>query len=148
MSEPDAHASYLPRPSPVASRARVEVGRAAKYGVVGVCNVAIDFTLYALLVTLGVWYPIAKALSLTVATLNGYTFNRRWTFRAGDHQRHLLARYVIVQVSCYAANVALLAWLIEGMDQSKIVAQLIMLPFIAGASFLAQRLSTFGRVVG
>jgi putative flippase GtrA len=123
--------------------ARIEGGRAAKYAVVGVVNVAIDFALYALLVTLGVWYPIAKAASLTVATANGYTWNRLWTFRAGPHQYPMLARYVTVQAICYVGNVALLAVLIEALGRSEIVAQAIALPLIAGMSFLLQRLWTF-----
>ena len=143
MSEPDAHASYLPRPSPVASRARVEVGRAAKYGIVGVANVCIDFALFALLITLGVWYPIAKAASLTVATINGYTFNRRWTFRAGRHKRDMLARYVAVQTTCYILNVAMLALMIEVLGWNEIVSQAFALPIIAGLSFFSQRLWTF-----
>lgn len=123
--------------------ARVEGGRAAKYAIVGVVNVAIDFALYALLVTVGVWYPIAKAVSLTVATANGYTWNRRWTFRAGPHQHPMLARYVTVQAICYVGNVALLAVLIELLDRSEVIAQAISLPLIAGLSFLLQRLWTF-----
>jgi putative flippase GtrA len=123
--------------------ARVEGERAARYAVVGVVNVAIDFALYALLVTVGVWYPIAKAVSLTVATANGYTWNRLWTFRAGPHQYPMLARYVAVQAICYVGNVALLAVLIELLDRSEVVAQVIALPLIAGLSFLLQRLWTF-----
>jgi putative flippase GtrA len=123
--------------------ARVEGERAAKYAVVGVANVAIDFLLYALLVTLGVWYPIAKAVSLTVATANGYTWNRLWTFHAGPHQYPMLARYVTVQGVCYAGNLALLAVLIELLDRSEIVAQAISLPMIAALSFMLQRLWTF-----
>jgi putative flippase GtrA len=128
---------------PLPHVARIEGGRAAKYAMVGVANVTIDFLLYALLVTVGVWYPIAKAVSLTVATANGYTWNRLWTFRAGRHQHPMLARYVTVQAICYVGNVALLAVLIESLDRSEIVAQAIALPVIAGLSFLLQRLWTF-----
>jgi putative flippase GtrA len=121
-----------------------EVRSAVKYGIVGVCNVAIDFLLYALLVSAGVWYIAAKALSLTVATANGYTLNRRWTFRAGRHQNAMLSKYVTVQITCYVLNVAVLAALVEGAGMGAITAQAIALPFIAAFSFLAQRIWTFG----
>ena len=145
MSEPDAYASTLPRLEPAIPR--TEMGRATRYGAVGVTNVTIDFVLYALLVTIGVWYPIAKGLSLSIATLNGYTFNRRWTFRAGPHQHTMLAKYVAVQAGCYLANLAVLAVLVEVLERDEIVAQLIALPPIAAMSFLAQRHWTFGRHV-
>ena len=70
--------------------ARRELRQAVKYGIVGFSNVAIDFALYAALVAFGVWYPLAKTLSLVIATANGYTFNRLWTFRAGP------LRYVVL----------------------------------------------------
>ena len=148
MPKPDAttYGTAAPR-SGLPPEARREARHAAKYGIVGVTNVAIDFIGYALLVTLGVWYPLAKAISLTAATINGYTFNRRWTFRAGPHQHAMLARYVTVQALCYVANVGLLFWFIEGLGWDAIVAQAVALPFIAAGSFLAQRLWTFGRVL-
>ena len=89
--------------------ARRELRQAVKYGIVGFSNVAIDFALYAALVAFGVWYPLAKTLSLVIATANGYTFNRLWTFRAGPHRNVVLTKYVTVQASCpfhYAAATA------------------------------------------
>jgi putative flippase GtrA len=142
MSDREIVVRALPRRA-LPDIARLEASRAAKYAVVGVVNVAIDFALYALLVTLGVWYPIAKAISLTIATVNGYTWNRLWTFRAGAHRHPMLAKYVTVQAFCYLGNVALLAILIELLDRSEIVAQAIAIPIISALSFMSQRLWTF-----
>lgn len=129
------------------SRAHRELRRVVKYGLVGMVNVALDFTLYAVLVSLGLWYPIAKTVSLVVATANGYTLNRLWTFRAGAHRNAVLTKYVTVQALCLAANIALLVLLIEGAGLHQITAQAIALPIIALASFAAQRLWTFGDLV-
>ena len=148
VPETEAHVQYLPRNAPLVTGARLEARRATKYGIVGVANVGIDFALFALFVTLGVWYPIAKALSLTAATINGYTWNRRWTFRAGRHQHSMLARYVAVQAACYVLNVALLVFMIESLGWTEIVSQAIALPIIAALSFLLQRLWTFGPRAG
>lgn len=122
-----------------------ESRHAMKYAVVGVANVTIDLALYALLVYLGVWYVAAKSLSLVVATLNGYTFNRIWTFRAGRHRHTTLARYVSVQAAGLAINLALLTTLVELAGRAPFVAQLIALPFVCAFTFLSNRLWTFGR---
>ena len=124
-----------------------ELRHAVKYGIVGVTNLTLDFALYALLVSLGVWYPLAKTASLVVATANGYTLNRIWTFRAGRHRNIVLTKYVSVQAMCLLGNLVLLVLLIEVAGLHKITAQAIALPFIATASFLAQRLWTFGDAV-
>jgi putative flippase GtrA len=121
-----------------------EARQAVKYAIVGVSNVAIDFGLYALLVSIGVWYPLAKTLSLVVATANGYTLNRRWTFRAGAHRNLVLTKYVAVQAGCLATNLVLLVLLIEVLGLHQIAAQAVALPIVALLSFLAQRLWTFG----
>lgn len=121
-----------------------EVRHVVKYGIVGVANVAIDFLLYALLVSLGVWYIAAKALSLVVATANGYTWNRLWTFRAGRHRTSMMSKYGAVQLGCYLVNVTLLALLVEVLGMGAVSAQAVVIPFIATLSFLAQRLWTFG----
>jgi putative flippase GtrA len=128
----------------VRARAHRETRHAIKYGIVGVSNVTIDFALYAVLVSLGLWYPLAKTASLTVATANGYTLNRIWTFRAGRHRNVMLTKYVTVQASCLAGNIALLVPLVEVAGVHKITAQAIALPIIALASFIAQRVWTFG----
>ena len=105
----------------------------------------IDFLLYALLLSFGVWYVLAKTLSLVIATLNGYTFNRRWTFRTGGHRHSTLARYVTVQATGLTMNIAFLTFFVELIGLGPLVAQAIAIPFIASYTFLANRLWTFGR---
>jgi putative flippase GtrA len=155
MSEPDA---AVGRAGPIdcfrsssgrldRERANLEIRHAVKYEIVGVTNVTLDFALYALLVSVGLWYPLAKTASLIVATANGYTLNRIWTFRAGRHRNIVLTKYVTVQASCLAGNIALLVLLIEVGGLHKVTAQAIALPFIALGSFTGQRLWTFGHVM-
>lgn len=128
-------------------RVEREFRHAVKYGIVGVINVTLDFALYAALVSLGIWYPLAKTTSLLVATVNGYTLNRIWTFRAGPHRNLVLTKYMTVQASCLVGNIALLVALIEIAGMHKITAQAIALPIIALYSFIAQRLWTFGHAL-
>jgi putative flippase GtrA len=105
--------------------AHEESRHAVKYSVVGVVNVTIDLALYALLLSLGVWYVAAKALSLIAATANGYTFNRLWTFRAGEHHNMKLVRYVAVQGTGLVLNLALLALFVEGFGLTELAAALL-----------------------
>lgn len=115
-----------------------------KYALVGLSNVTIDFVIYAALVWLGLWYPAAKVASFVVATVNGYTLNRLWTFRAGAHRGEVLTKYVTVQISCLGVNLTLLVALVEIAGLHQVIAQAVALPAVALASFTAQRLWTFG----
>lgn len=140
--------------TPLDARARLgsvvahrETGHVAKYGVVGVANVIIDLSVFALLVHFGLWYVAARVVAVVVATVNGYMFNRIWTFRAGAHQTAKLARYVTVQGIGLLLSVGMLAFLVEVLDVPKLAAAVLALPFVAGYCFLANRLWTFGRHV-
>lgn len=120
-----------------------ELRRVVKYCIVGASNTLIDFAVYVALVTIGVWYPLAKVAAFAVAIANGYTFNRTWTFRAGGHRKVMLAKYAVVQTSCLLLNLGLLVMFVEVAGLHEVVAQAIALPFIALVGFLAQRLWTF-----
>ena len=144
--------SSLEPTDPAPPRSRVqsvvehpEARHAVKYSIVGVANVAIDLTLYAVMLQLGVYYVVAKALSELAAIANGYVFNRTWTFRAGPHAHAKLVRYAIVQGSGMALNVALVAVFVEVVGVEKLAAAVIALPLAAGYCFALNRVWTFGR---
>ena len=122
-----------------------ESRHAVKYAIVGVANVAIDLAIYTALVHLGLWYVVAKVVSLCASTANGYTFNRIWTFRAGDHEHMKLARYVTVQGTGLLLNLVLLTFLVEVIGVGEITAAALAVPFVAAYCFLGNRLWTFGR---
>lgn len=128
---------------PMRDRGGPELRRIVKYGIVGVSNTAIDFAVYVTLVSLGVWYLLAKVLAMVVACLNGYTWNRRWTFRAGAHAHAMLGKYALVQTTALGFNLVLLATLVEVVGLHEIVAQAIALPVVVVVGFLGQRHWTF-----
>ncbi len=124
-----------------------ESRHAVKYSVVGVSNVIIDMVVFVVLLQLGVWYVAAKVLSESAAILNGYTFNRRWTFRAGAHRYMKLLRYVTIQGTGLLLNLALLTTLVEIVGLGPVLAAVIALPPVAAYCFLGNRLWTFGQHV-
>ena len=121
-----------------------ESRHAVKYGMVGVVSVLIDLTLFALLMELGVWYLAAKALSVVGATINGYTFNRRWTFRAGRHATTKLVRYLTVQGTGLLLALAILTTLVELAGVAPFAAGAMAVPVVAAYCFLGNRVWTFG----
>lgn len=122
-----------------------ESRHAVKYAMVGVVSVVLDLVLFVLFLHLGVWYVAARAMSVVVATINGYTFNRLWTFRAGSHANAKLARYVTVQGTGLLLNLALLTTFVELAGLHPIPAAALAVPVVATYCFLGNRLWTFGR---
>jgi putative flippase GtrA len=118
-----------------------------KYVLVGGSNTAVDFAVYAALVLSGFPYVGAKVVAASVAMVNGYILNRRWTFRAGAYQLRTLARYVGVALGGLAVNVAVLVLLVEVLGVNKLLAQAIVIPFVALMTFAGNRLWTFGEAL-
>jgi putative flippase GtrA len=80
-----------------------------RFLVVGVGNTAVSFVAYRLLLALEMPYVPAAALAFAVGAVNGYIFNRRWTFAARDSARARVL-YVAVQAAG-AASTSLLVLL-------------------------------------
>ena len=75
--------------------------------------------------------------------VNGYLFNRRWTFDARDSTRTRLA-YVAVQVAGLGATVALVSALREATDAPGLVVYVAAAGPVTVGMFLANRTWTFG----
>lgn len=83
-----------------------------KFGIVGLLNTAVDFTVFALLTAGGVPVLPAQWISYACGTLNSYLWNRNWTFRDKNGRvRRQLIRFVLVNLAALTVATALLKWL-------------------------------------
>lgn len=89
-----------------------------RFAVTGGMAAIVDYGLYQLLLTAGLYVHLAKAIAFVAGTTTAYLINRRWTFQAKGGRAQLasvLALYGItfaVQVGMNAVMLALLpeAW--------------------------------------
>jgi putative flippase GtrA len=123
---------------------RTRVGAAtqlARFLVVGVGNTVVSFVVYRLLLALGAWYVVAAPLAFAAGALNGYIFNRRWTFGARDSTR---ARVLYVSVQAVGAvSTSLLVFLFVHAGAGRVVAYLAAIPPVTLCMFAANRVWTF-----
>jgi putative flippase GtrA len=54
--------------------------QAVRFVLFGVLSAAVDFGIYDLLLHLGLWADLSKAISFVFGTITAYLLNRRWTF--------------------------------------------------------------------
>jgi len=114
----------------------------ARFVVVGVVNTAISFVSYRLLLTASTPYVLAAALAFAAGAINGYVFNRRWTFGAKDSVRARLI-YLAVQATG-AVTASLLVFLfVYIVGFGKVTAYLAALPPVTLGTFVANRSWTF-----
>jgi putative flippase GtrA len=111
-----------------------------RFVLVGLLNTAFGYTVYAVLVLLGLHYTAA----VTLASILGVLFNFRSTggivFRNTQWQR--IGRFVLVYAVALGLNIGLL-WLVQKAGPGAIVSQAICLPFVVAVTYALQRYFVF-----
>lgn len=129
--------------SVTAARSNPNIRQFVKFVLVGIMTTAINFAIFALLLANGVHYLPAATVAFVIATLNSYTFNRTWTFRAGAHRMSWLAKFMAVQLIGLSINLAVLAGLVEWFGIPELLAQLLANCCVVVTNFVGNKFWTF-----
>jgi putative flippase GtrA len=130
--------------TPKARLNRTLVAQFVKFGIVGVSNTAIFFAVYAALVDgLGVWYLAASACGYAVGMVNGFLWNRRWTFRGHVGDALTPVRWFVVQGCGLAADLGLVFLFVHDLGMDKLLGQACAIALVVVCTFLANRAWTF-----
>jgi putative flippase GtrA len=102
----------------------------------------LSFVVYRLLLSVGTWYLLAAPLAFAVGAVNGFVFNRRWTFKARDSTR---ARVLYVGVSALGAlsSTLLVLFFVRVVETGRVWAYVAAIPPVTIGMFAANRLWTF-----
>ncbi len=115
-----------------------------KFGVVGVSNTLIFFLVYTLLLKVfGVWYVAASGIGFAVGAINGFLWNRAWTFRGHVGDALTPVRWFVVQTSGLLANLGLVYLFVDGIGLDELVGQAVTIVIVTVVTFLANRAWTF-----
>ena len=114
----------------------------ARFVTVGVGNTVVSFVAYRLLLAVGTPYALAAPLAFAVGALNGYVFNRRWTFAARDTTRARVL-YVGFQALGALSTSLLVVLFVDGLGVGRVWAYLASIPPVTVSLFLANRFWTF-----
>jgi putative flippase GtrA len=115
-----------------------------KFGVVGVSNTLIFFAVYTLLLKVfGVWYVAASGIGFAVGAVNGFLWNRAWTFRGHVGDALTPVRWFVVQTSGLLANLGLVYLFVDGVGLGELEGQAVTIAIVTVVTFLANRAWTF-----
>ncbi|MGN6609803.1 MAG: GtrA family protein [Jatrophihabitans sp.] len=118
----------------------------ARFATVGASGYLVNLAAYTVLVRQAGWhYAVAATLSFLTAASWNYMWNRLWTFR---RERGSVAvqglRFLIVSVSVYAANLAVLTLLVAA-GLGAITAQALAIVLVTPGNFLGNKWWSFRR---
>jgi putative flippase GtrA len=117
--------------------------RFLRFALVGASNGAVTIAVYTLLLAIGVAYPIAAVAGYLAGIVNGYTWNRLWTFETGPFHLPEFSRYIAVQGFGLLLNLGLLYVLIEDLETPKAMAEVLSVVPVVLLTFIINRRWTF-----
>ena len=120
----------------------------ARFCVVGASGYAVNLAVYAALLTVGLHYLAAAAVSFLIAAGSNYVWNRVWTFRTSGSPllTQGLRAFVVSGLSLGANQLFLLAFVSAGA--SHLAGQAAAIVLVTPFSFTANKLwafAAFGR---
>jgi putative flippase GtrA len=124
---------------------RARVAELARFLAVGASSTLLYFGVYSAGILFGTPFGLSALLGFGVSAVYGYFVHERWTFRTNAASGSGLARWLALQGSLLAANVAGLWVLVHQAGLHRIVAQLVILPLIPLLSYLVSRRHVYGQ---
>ena len=120
-----------------------ELRQFSLYVVCGVTAVALDFAIYSVLLSFGVWYQGANAVGYVFGTLLSFALNRVITFKVLDAPGKRLALFLGVASVGYLSSVLSLWLMIEQLEIEPIAAKLVSIAIVVAIQYTLNSRLTF-----
>ncbi len=115
-----------------------------KFGLVGVSNTLIAFAVYTLLLkAFGVWYVAASGIGFAIGAVNGFLWNRAWTFKGHVGDALTPVRWFVVQGCGLLLDLGLVYVLVDGAGMDKLLGQAATTVVVTVITFFVNRAWTF-----
>jgi putative flippase GtrA len=116
-----------------------------KFGLVGLSSTVIDWGIYLILTRfLGVFYLMAKILSFSIAVINSYIWNRRWTFRSNDPAKlRQFIKFLTISLVGLVLNSLIMYLAVEHLKLADIYGLVLATAIVTIWNFLANKFYTF-----
>ena len=86
-----------------------DLSRFIKFGLVGVLNTIINWILFILLNSMGVYYIISNIIAYSISTLNSYLWNSKWVFKyTGDNVNQTTFKFITLNIIGLVLNTIIL----------------------------------------
>ena len=119
-----------------------------KFGMVGLSNTIISYSVYAALTYIGVYYVAANVIAFVVSVLNSFFWNNKYVFKKTDTEKRnpwwTLAKTFLAYggTGLLLAN-ALLVLFVEKMGISKYIAPILTLVLTIPLNFIINKFWSF-----
>lgn len=121
-----------------------DLTRFIKFGLVGVLNTIINWVLFILLNSIGVYYIISNIIAYSISTLNSYLWNSKWVFKYnGDNVNQTTFKFITLNIIGLVLNTIILFLLVDIIKLPKIIALIITTGIVMILNYFINKLWVF-----
>ena len=121
-----------------------DLSRFIKFGLVGVLNTIINWILFILLNSMGVYYIISNIIAYSISTLNSYLWNSKWVFKyTGDNVNQTTFKFLTLNIIGLVLNTIILFLLVDIIKLPKIIALIIATGVVMILNYFINKLWVF-----
>ena len=103
-----------------------EISKFIKFGIVGILNTLINWTIFAILNFLGMYYIISNIIAYVIATINSYIWNSKWVFKyRGEDKKETTGKFILLNLFGLSLNTVILYLFVDLMRFNKLIALVI-----------------------
>ena len=113
-----------------------------KFCIVGVTNVIIFYTIYYILLTLGISYLIANTIAYIIGILNGYILSSRFVFKK-DKSLNNMMKFFIVYISALFINLGIMYICVDAYNMHKLIAPIFAIGIGTIYNYTLNKIWTF-----
>jgi putative flippase GtrA len=115
-----------------------------KFGLVGLTNTAVNFTVYYLLVYFGAHYLVATTIAFVVSVLNAFLWSKKFVFTESTKSpRQQLVRLYFSYGMTFLLNLFMMYVMVDMLGVSQLVAPLLNLFVTVPLNFLLNKFWVF-----
>lgn len=120
------------------------ISKFIKFGIVGILNTLINWTIFAILNFLGMYYIISNIIAYVIATINSYIWNSKWVFKyKGKDKKETTGKFILLNLFGLSLNTVILYLFVDLMRFNKLIALVITTIIVMIINYILNKVWVF-----
>ena len=123
-----------------------DIVRFLKFGIVGVLNTLVNWIIFFILNTLGMYYIFSNIIAYSISTIHSYLWNTLWVFKYKDNaSTDTTFKFITLNVVGLLLNTVILYILVDLFNLNKMLGLIITTIIIMFINYAVNKIWVFKR---
>lgn len=123
-----------------------DIIRFVKFGMVGVLNTLVNWSIFFILETYGVYYILANIIAYSLSTIHSYLWNTLWVFKYKDKvSTDTTFKFILLNIIGLCLNTAILYILVDLCNLNKFIGLVITTAIVMIINYVVNKLWVFSK---